>query len=182
VALAYDTVYHGLATVRWPGRFEVLANPRAEAAGDWPAAGGRGAVPVLPESAAAPLLVLDGAHNPHAAASLAETWRERFPRRSCTLVFSAVEGKDLAGILGQLAPLAGRLLLCPIDSPRAAALDRLVGALPEGAPPAEVFDSAGAALEAALAGEAPVLVAGSLFLVGEVRALLGAGPRHSSSQ
>jgi dihydrofolate synthase/folylpolyglutamate synthase len=93
VPLAYDVVHHGLSNISWPGRFEIIRG---------------GDVPV----------VLDGAHNPAAAEALAATWRRQFGEKRCTLLFSTVEGKDLGGILGHLAPLAERAHLCPITSPR----------------------------------------------------------------
>jgi dihydrofolate synthase/folylpolyglutamate synthase len=139
-----DIVAYGLSHVSWPGRFETIR----------------------------PGVVLDGAHNPQAAEVLAATWCERFPGKKAALVFSAVGGKDIAGILGVLAPLASRIFLCPVDSPRAVSTAVLAGYLPADAPPHEAFDSFASAFDAATSEGGPVLIAGSLFLVGEARALL----------
>jgi dihydrofolate synthase/folylpolyglutamate synthase len=148
--LDYEAVRHGLSSVRWPGRFECFER------------GGR-------------QIVLDGAHNPQGAAVLAAAWRERFGERRATLVFSAVAAKDIAGILGLLVPLAESIHLCPVDTPRALAADDIAACLPPGAAPARLHGSFDAAFDAALAGPGPVLVAGSLFLVGEAKARLDGG-------
>lgn len=148
VRLAYETVFHGLSQVRWPGRFERLEH--------------RGRA-----------IVLDGAHNPHGAETLAATWREEFRGKKATLVFSAVAAKDVAGILAHLVPITESIHLCPVDTPRALSVAELAAALPAGAPVPGHHGHVSDALDAALSsGTGPVLVAGSLFLVGEAKALL----------
>jgi dihydrofolate synthase/folylpolyglutamate synthase len=139
-----DSVRYGLAKVAWPGRFEEIQ----------------------------PGVVLDGAHNPHAARVLAETWQAGFPGKKCALVFSAVAAKDITGILEILAPLASRILLCPVDTPRAVPPAELAACLPANAPAHEIFAGFQSAFAAAQSHRAPVLIAGSLFLVGEARAHL----------
>src|SRR5690606_23794086 len=117
------------------------------------------------------------------AAVLAETWREQFGGTKATLVFSAVAAKDVAGILDLIAPLAESIHLCPVDTPRAVAPEELAGALPSGAPPHECHRDFNGAFQAALAGGGgPLLVAGSLFLVGEAKALLEGASFQSSTQ
>jgi dihydrofolate synthase/folylpolyglutamate synthase len=154
ISLRSDSVGYGLAKVKWPGRFEIIR----------------------------PEIVLDGAHNPHSAAVLADTWRSNFPGKKAALVFSAVSGKDIAGILEHLVPLASRIFLCPVNTPRAIAVDELASHLPADAPPHAVFQTFEAAIAAAMMHEDPVLVAGSLFLVGEARAFLTAQAFQSSAQ
>jgi dihydrofolate synthase/folylpolyglutamate synthase len=158
--LTFDTVRHGLATVSWPGRFEVFPPP------------------ALPGSEVA--ITLDGAHNAAAAAALVATWREHHGSQRCSLVFSALAGKDATAMLAVLAPVVARIHFCPIASQRAMATADLVGSLPPDAPPHAVFPGPEAALDAALVHPDPVLVAGSLFLVGEVRARL-IGATHQPS-
>ncbi|MEO6475709.1 folylpolyglutamate synthase/dihydrofolate synthase family protein [Luteolibacter sp.] len=142
--LSSDSVGYGLIHVSWPGRFERIR----------------------------PGVVLDGAHNPQAAGVLAATWRQQFSGKKAALVFSAVGGKDIAGILEILAPLASRIFLCPVDSPRAVMTEELAGYLPNNASPHETFESFEKAFAAATSQADPVLIAGSLFLVGEARAFL----------
>lgn len=149
-----DIVRHGLSHVSWPGRFERIRSG----------------------------VVLDGAHNPHAAARLADTWNQEFPGVKPNLVFSAVDAKDIGGILQHLAPLAVRIFLCPVDTPRAVSADQLAAFLPADAPPHSLHESFDAAFDAASACNGPILVAGSLFLVGEARARLAGGAFQSSQQ
>jgi dihydrofolate synthase/folylpolyglutamate synthase len=157
--LNFDILQYGLSQVKWPGRFERFpaTNDRAE-------------------------IILDGAHNPHAAKVLAETWRERFGKRKATLLFSAVAAKDIAGILELLAPLAERIHLCPVDTPRAVPTADLANAMPADAPPVTEHATFDEALQAALSSESPVLIAGSLFLVGEAKAWLEGGEFQASAQ
>lgn len=157
IHLDYGTVHHGLSTVRWPGRFETISHEGRE-------------------------VVLDGAHNPQGAAVLAQTWREQFRERKAILIFSAVAAKDVSGILAVLAPLASRIHLCPVDTLRALSAEELAASLPADSPPHECHASFDAAFSAALSGEGPILIAGSLFLVGEAKARLQGGVFQSSTQ
>jgi dihydrofolate synthase/folylpolyglutamate synthase len=157
VRLDYEVVLHGLSSVRWPGRFERFQHAGRE-------------------------IVLDGAHNPQGAAVLAETWRGEFGPRKATLVFSAVAAKDIAGILERLVPLAESIHLCPVDTPRALPAEELAICLPAGAPPHVLHGSFDEAFAAALDREGPLLVAGSLYLVGEARARLAGGVFHPCTQ
>ncbi len=154
LALSSDSVSYGLRQVCWPGRFEMIQPQR----------------------------ILDGAHNPHAAEVLAATWRLSFPREKALLIFSAVEGKDLSGILVHLAPIASKIFICPVDSARAVPPTELAKHLPTDAPTYELFPDFEAAYDAASQYPGTILVAGSLFLVGQARAFLTAGNFQSSSQ
>jgi len=146
--LSADIVRHGLANVDWPARFERLEH----------------------ES-----IIIDGAHNPHAAAILAETWNNQYPGEKAALIFSAVAAKDIPGILEEIAPLAESIFLCPVDTPRAVPTAELAQALPANAPPHSCHPSFPEALAAARNTGRRILIAGSLFLAGEARAtLLGA--------
>lgn len=149
-----DILRHGLAHVSWPGRFEEIL----------------------------PGVILDGAHNPHAAQILATIWRERFGDCKAALVFSAVAAKDIAGILTAIVPLAAKIFICPVDTPRALPAAEIASQLPDDAPPHRCFDTFTSAFAAAQAAGLPVLVAGSLFLIGEARAHLTDGVFQSSSQ
>ena len=162
IALSYDSIQYALSNMRWPGRFEVF--------------------PATAVAGASQPVVLDGAHNPHAAEVLAATWQTAFPGQLAAMVFSAVAAKDIAGILARLAPLASNIFFCPVANPRAVSGAELAAALPPGAPPHQAFGDFAAAFAAALATGAPVLVAGSLFLVGEARAALTDARFQSSAQ
>jgi dihydrofolate synthase/folylpolyglutamate synthase len=100
----------GLATVELPGRFQVLP--------------GR------------PLVILDVAHNPHAAERLAAA----LGRMPCTgqtrAVFGMLGDKDIAGVATMLKPHVDRWHLAPLPGPRGVDAARLAAALDE----AQVFD------------------------------------------
>ena len=154
ISLRSDSVGYGLSRVNWPGRFEVIQ----------------------------PGVVLDGAHNPQAAAALAATWRESFPDVKPALVFSAVTGKDVGEILELLAPLASKIFFCSVDNPRALPVENFPTFLPSTSPAYENFGTFQEAFGAAVAYSDSVLVAGSLFLVGEARAFLTIKNYQRSSQ
>jgi len=154
ISLRSDSVGYGLSRVNWPGRFEVIQ----------------------------PGVVLDGAHNPQAAAALAATWRGSFPDVKPALVFSAVTGKDVGEILELLAPLASKIFFCSVNNPRALPAENFSTFLPPTAPVYENFGTFQEAFEAAMAYSDSVLVAGSLFLVGEARAFLTIKNFQRSSQ
>ena len=157
----------GYAAVRWPGRMELVEVPAGDAAGP---AGGRE-------------ILLDGAHNPAGAAALAEALNDIAPfLRSGrpTLVLAIMADKDVDGVVRALAgstllrdarvictaPAGGRAL--PADQ-LAARWRVLAGRA------AEVVSEPAAAIDAALSsgsGTGPVIVAGSLYLVGAARAIL----------
>lgn len=139
-----DIIRDGLARLSWPGRFERIEEG----------------------------LILDGAHNPHAAHVLVQTWQQAFPKTKACLIFSAVSSKDVSGIITPLADIAEEILLCPTDSPRALSAHELATFLPNSAPPHLCLNSLHEALKLARTRNAPILIAGSLFLIGEARALL----------
>ncbi len=142
----------GLAATRWPGRLERLGSR--------------------------PTVLLDGAHNPHAAAALAKALRGR----RVVLVFAAMQDKDAAAMLRALAPIAQEVHFCAADSVRARPAKELASLWP-GTP----HESPAAALEAARGAAGPdgtVLCCGSLYLVGELEGILSgeATPRMPSER
>lgn len=116
--------------------------------------------------------VLDGAHNPHGARALVATWREVFGLEKAVIIFGAVASKDHAEVLATLLPIAERFVLTTVDSPRAVPAAELAAAAPADA---RVTATLAEALALAPRGPAhpPVLVCGSLYLVGQALARLG---------
>ncbi len=159
VHLNYDTVQAGLSSTRWPGRFERIAS-------DLPQPGSE--------------IILDIAHNPSAAIALAANWRLHFGKKKANLIFGAVASKDIPAMLDPLLPLAERLLLVPVNSPRALSPDDLLALLPAGHPPTQTFANVLDALK--VPDDRPTLVTGSAFLVGEVKALLENAEHRNSTQ
>ncbi|HEX9635371.1 MAG TPA: Mur ligase family protein [Candidatus Limnocylindria bacterium] len=144
-------IRRGFATARWPGRLELL---RATPFGD---------------------VLLDGAHNPAGARALARALDElglrRFP-----LVLGAMRGKRVTAILRALVPLQPRPIFTRVGDRGAiepAALLRTWRRFARGGAqagsPAEAL--ARAAELRADPGQ-PLVVAGSLYLVGAIRGML----------
>lgn len=115
-------------------------------------------------------LVVDGAHNPAAVEALRATLAARgeAPYR---LVFGALTDKPWPALGRSLAEPAEAVAVVPIANSRAVAPEDLRAGLGE-IPDVRVRSSVQAAVEefARESSEAPVLVAGSLFLVGELYA------------
>lgn len=157
-----DAAARGLSAVRWPGRLERI-----------PLAGGRS-------------VLLDGCHNPEGARAVARFLDDSGLTGRATLVFGAMADKDVEGIAAILFPKFADVILVAAAPPRGAApeeLDRRVGRL---ARRVRLEPDVARALEALAAADdaaesPPIIVAGSLYLVGEARAslqaMVGSGSR-----
>lgn len=144
----------GLSLARWPGRLQAVG--------------------------ASPLVLLDGAHNPHGAGALARALPAQLSAPP-QLLFGALEGKELAGILRPLLPLVAGVHLCAPATPRALSPEVLRALVSSLAPalPCATYRSTSEALEGARSAATPsgaVLACGSLYLVGELLALLEQRP------
>lgn len=120
-------------------------------------------------------IVLDGAHNPDAATALVGALRE-LGAGSYTLLVGVGRDKDVAGIVVPLAGAARAVVATrAARSPRAAAPAAVAEAVGAAAPVLAVCehpdDGWREALTATPAG-GTLLVAGSLYLVGEIRTVL----------
>jgi dihydrofolate synthase/folylpolyglutamate synthase len=157
--LSEETVANGLAGVSWPGRFQRLSY------------GGRE-------------LVIDGAHNLHAARRLVLTWREEYGDRRCTLIFGALADKDPEALIAELAPLASEVFLVRVDSPRTADPEALSATISGQKMAVHKVHTLSQAFGRVFGGQkipgeapqGPVLLAGSLFLVGEALSFISGGP------
>jgi dihydrofolate synthase / folylpolyglutamate synthase len=122
-----------------------------------------------------PLTLIDGAHNPHAVASLVQSLPELLQGRCLALVLGVLEDKDAAAMLEQLLALTGRAWFTAPPGRRAlppAALQSL--ARQQGFERSECEPVPERALEQASAWArehgCAVLVTGSVYLVGEILA------------
>lgn len=131
--------------------------------------------------------LLDGAHNPDGFRALGAALAEEFPAIRWVVVLGAMEDKDLDAMLPPLAGRVDTVIATRTDSPRALAADRLAAAAGTilGVR-AEAVEDVAAALARAreIAGpEGPILVTGSLYLVGPARSLLlGHTPPHRNER
>jgi dihydrofolate synthase/folylpolyglutamate synthase len=147
-----DLVKTAVSALRWPGRLEWCGD-----------------------------ILLDGAHNAHGAEGLADFLRQE--NLDNLLWVLAVKGdKDLAGILRPLFPHVERFFAAPLAAESSAPFAAIQQLAQVHKVPGESFASLGEAFTRALAVKRPgqkILVAGSLFLVAELRqqclALAGVG-------
>ncbi len=147
-----SAIRQGLKNVQWAGRLQVVNR------------GGQ-------------LILLDGAHNPAGARTLAAALQTIFPGRRPALILATMDDKDYASICGVLAPLASKVFLAPIGSERTADPRLLLQCCRLANPAAALipFGNLAGALEHA-AAEPFVVVTGSLHFVGEAMELLGLAP------
>lgn len=137
-----EEIARGLATTRWPGRFEEVA----------------------------PGVILDGAHNPPAMRVLVDCWQNTFGSRKARCIYAGSADKALDDVLQLLSPIVCEWILPPVQSPRIlpptemAAKVRAISSAPIATPPtlAEALHN--------LAPH--TLICGSFFLLGESMALL----------
>jgi dihydrofolate synthase/folylpolyglutamate synthase len=125
---------------------------------------------------ARPWIVVDGAHTGASARALAEALAA-LPARRAHLVLSVSVGKDLAGILDALLPLAGRLTVTRAEPRRSLSPQEVAAAVRAARPglPLRVVPNPHLALRAArasLGAEDLLCATGSVYLAGIARAVL----------
>ena len=117
----------------------------------------------------APNLILDGAHNPAASWQLVQTWKECHRGTTPTVIFGGLKDKNLSQMLEALSQIASRFFLVPVQNDRSASPSDLK------APsylPSTVYPNVKTAIDQARTLPDPILVTGSLYLVGEALAWL----------
>lgn len=123
----------------------------------------------------APLVMLDGAHNPHAIAALVDTVRREMAGEPLTLMIGMLRDKDTAACAALLAPLAAHVICCTPPSGRALEAATLAEQfVAAGAPYVIAVPEPAAALTTArtLVDTRPLLVGGSFYTAAAVRPLL----------
>ena len=147
----------GYAEARWPGRLELLTVDGRD-------------------------VLLDGAHNPAGAAALATALDDLAPFLTpgrATLVTASMADKDVAGVVAALrassVAAGARIVATTVEGPRAMSPQALAAAWRDAGHrgSVDIAPTADDAMHDALAAPGgPVVVAGSLYLVGAVRARL----------
>ena len=145
-------IRRGFKAARWPGRLELLR-----------------------ETSIGPLL-LDGAHNPAGARALARALEELGMRRF-PMVFGATRGKRVSAVLRALAPLEPRAIFTGVEEATALPAEELLKrwqriGMRGGRTAATPDVALQVAAELRASPEQPVVVAGSLYLVGAARGIL----------
>ncbi len=123
-----------------------------------------------------PDLYLDGAHNPASARMLAGAVSEmRRSYRRLVLVLGILGDKDYRGIIAELAPLADHVIVTRAEYSRAMDLAELAAEVRTAHPSVETAETVGKAIAKARAEADPddlVVITGSLYVVGEARAVI----------
>jgi len=138
-------ILKGLNQTEWPGRLEIISRR--------------------------PLIILDGCHNEDGARAISD-YLKKTVNQPVILVFAVMKDKEVEKIASRLFPLTARIILTrpPVD--RAARPEEMARKLPESSGKYFLEEDVSQALRLALAlseGQVPILVAGSLYLVGEAK-------------
>jgi dihydrofolate synthase/folylpolyglutamate synthase len=156
-----QAIRQGLALAELPGRFQVLP--------------GR------------PAVILDVAHNPHAAAVLAASLAAMEGFRDTLAVIGVLRDKDIGAIVGKVARYVDRWYAASLDNPRGATAAEVAGAIARVRPDQPVACFASPREAFAAAGEAAgqddrIIVFGSFFTVADVMASRAASSHSLDGQ
>jgi dihydrofolate synthase/folylpolyglutamate synthase len=157
LSLNWDAVEFGLGSAFWPGRFDVRTIEQRR-------------------------VVFDGAHNSSGIEYFFEQYdKSEFSGIKPQVLYASLSDKDWNFILPQLLKRASSMILTAVASPRAVPLSDLSQII--SGDNIVCKDSVKAALEFAFtsASDVPLLVVGSLSLVGEAMEMLGVDPLFPSS-
>jgi len=143
---SHDAIVKGLASVKVPGRLEIMQRD--------------------------PLVIIDGAHNPVAAGQVARTMEEVLGDRRVVLVLGMMMDKDIQGFVSAMAPVVSSMVATRAESERAVGPEEIKGHADGKIERVYMTDGVREALDTAkdLAGkDGVVLVTGSFYVAGETR-------------
>ena len=150
------SIERGIRETRWPGRLQVI-----------------------PATVDSSEIVLDAAHNPAGAWALRAAIAERFGDRAPVMVFGAMQDKAIAEMTEILFPLAERVVVTPVGNPRSATAQSIQDAARRTGAEIEIASSPAEALRRArelAKNGTPIVVTGSIYLIGEIMRELGIRP------
>jgi dihydrofolate synthase/folylpolyglutamate synthase len=150
--LTTNAIVTGLTQCEWPARLEWLRVPP-----------GKGE------------LLIDAAHNPAGAAALASYLQDNGSKK-LPIVFAAMADKDLANMIGALAPVASAFIATTVPHARARSAEQLAAEIRRlTTVPVEAAASPEAAVARALEQSKRAVACGSIYMIGPLRARLLAG-------
>lgn len=146
--LSQDEIIQAWSQVQWPGRLEIISTQ--------------------------PLIILDGAHNPHAVAPLVATIKERYGQLDKQVLFTCIQTKAIEEMLDLWLELEGsQLTLTTFEDPRAYSVKETQEiALQKGLPHQEWKLFLTNYIEKESQQSDLLLVTGSLYFLAQVRAYL----------
>jgi dihydrofolate synthase/folylpolyglutamate synthase len=139
-----SAIVSGISSTVWQGRFQKVSDM--------------------------PIVILDGAHNPAGCVSLRKTIDSELGGRKVRLIFGVLSDKDVVGMLRELLPVAKSITLTMPKYRRAMHPDSYACKLEDFGLPIKIIPSVKEALICSLrdrSGDDPIVVTGSLFIVGE---------------
>ena len=140
-----EAVREGIATVSWPGRFELVARK--------------------------PLFIVDGGHNPQCIEALVNNVRDYLGDRKMVILTGVLADKDYNEMYRDMVPFAAELVTMTPPNPRALTAQALKAYLDQFGKPVTACDTIeeGVRTAKAKAGEDGVVLAyGSLYMVGDI--------------
>lgn len=141
------TIEQGLGSVIWPGRFEVVSTR--------------------------PITIIDGAHNPDGARVLRDSLDTFFPEKPRIFLLGILRDKDYKSILQQLVRREDYVVVTAPASERASDPQQLAGEIQATRVEVAASIEDGVKRVQEMAGKEDLIcIAGSLYLIGQVRALL----------
>ncbi len=152
-----ETVIEGCLRARWPGRLMPI-----ETSGWYPAD-------------EPPVLLADGAHNPLAIRRVSESLGDIFPGARFTTIIAAPANKDYNGMIREITLRTGDMIVTRYAGSRALPVRELKATADRYHTSVHEADGLSDALRLAsrLNPLAPVLVTGSLYLIGELCEMAG---------
>jgi dihydrofolate synthase/folylpolyglutamate synthase len=154
LAISEKAIIKGIASVRWPGRFDVR---KFKINGSWKT------------------VILDGAHNPQAIGGFVNSFKESpWAKKNKDVIFGALKDKDFQTTAKKASALGGNIILTPVRSVRTLSKIELKSVFNN------IFNGkfivADSLADALSKTETDVVVVtGSLYLVGEALKILVKG-------
>lgn len=147
LTISDEAMREGIASVSWPGRFELVARN--------------------------PLFIVDGGHNPQCIEALVNNVRDYLGGKRLTILTGVLADKDYGDMYQDMAQYAAEFVTVTPPNPRALPAQELKAYLERFGKPVTACDTVaeGDALAKKLAGaDGVVLAYGSLYMVGDIEA------------
>lgn len=145
-----SAVPQGLATVKWPARFELMRRD--------------------------PVVICDGGHNPQGITAAVRSIERYFPEQKVNILTAMMMDKDFDQMIERMKPIAGQVYTVRPDNPRALSAEELAKFFEYHKIPATPFesvvDAVREAVEASRRDGVPLICLGSLYLYSHVADVL----------